>query len=76
MDVVVKVPSKEAFRLDMIIEETKINAQLKHERIVEYIGYYRDAFNDMRIVSEYMPGGDLHSFISSRKNVKEKLFRI
>uniref|UniRef100_A0A915LRG2 receptor protein-tyrosine kinase n=1 Tax=Meloidogyne javanica TaxID=6303 RepID=A0A915LRG2_MELJA len=69
MDVVVKVPSKEAFRLDMIIEETKINAQLKHERIVEYIGYYRDAFNDMRIVSEYMPGGDLHSFISSRKNI-------
>uniref|UniRef100_A0A1I8B8W9 Protein kinase domain-containing protein n=1 Tax=Meloidogyne hapla TaxID=6305 RepID=A0A1I8B8W9_MELHA len=68
-DVVVKVPSKEAFRLDMIIEETRINAQLKNERIVEYIGYYRDAFNDMRIVSEYMPGGDLHSFVSSRKNI-------
>ncbi|KAF7636320.1 Protein kinase domain-containing protein [Meloidogyne graminicola] len=68
-EVVVKVPSKEAFRLDMIIEETRINAQLKHERIVEYIGYYRDAFNDMRIVNEYMSGGDLHSFISSRKNI-------
>jgi serine/threonine protein kinase len=70
-EVAVKVPSKEAFRMDMIIEETRINAQLRHPRIVEYIGYYRDAFRDMRIVSEFMAGGDLHKFLGDRKNVSQ-----
>ncbi|KAL3096783.1 hypothetical protein niasHT_026164 [Heterodera trifolii] len=66
--VVVKVPSKDAFRVQAIIAETRINAQLRHPRVVEYVGFYRDAFDDVRIVSEFMAGGDLHTFLVDKRN--------
>ncbi|KAL3096784.1 hypothetical protein niasHT_026165 [Heterodera trifolii] len=65
---VVKVPSKDAFRVQAIIAETRINAQLRHPRVVEYVGFYRDAFDDIRIVSEFMGGGDLHTFLVDKRN--------
>ncbi|KAL3101520.1 hypothetical protein niasHT_025834 [Heterodera trifolii] len=67
---VVKVPSKDAFRVQAIIAETRINAQLRHPRVVEYVGFYRDAFDDIRIVSEFMGGGDLHTFLVDKRNVR------
>uniref|UniRef100_A0A914I6X7 Protein kinase domain-containing protein n=1 Tax=Globodera rostochiensis TaxID=31243 RepID=A0A914I6X7_GLORO len=67
--VVVKVPSKDAFRVQSIVGETRINAQLRHPRVVEYVGFYRDAFGDVRIVSEFMAGGDLHSFLVDKQNI-------
>uniref|UniRef100_A0A914I6D9 Protein kinase domain-containing protein n=1 Tax=Globodera rostochiensis TaxID=31243 RepID=A0A914I6D9_GLORO len=66
--VVAKVPSCDAFHLSNIVGETRINAQLRHPRVVEYVGFYRDAFDDVRIVSEFMAGGDLHSFLVDKQN--------
>uniref|UniRef100_A0A183CEA3 Protein kinase domain-containing protein n=1 Tax=Globodera pallida TaxID=36090 RepID=A0A183CEA3_GLOPA len=66
--VVAKVPSCDAFHLSNIVGETRINAQLRHPRVVEYVGFYRDAFDDVRIVSEFMAGGDLHSFLVDKRN--------
>lgn len=48
----------------------RINAQLNHAHIVAHVGFYYDAFRDMRIVSEYMAGGNLHDHLQDRKNVK------
>lgn len=64
--VVVKVPSKEAFQMEVIKRETQINALLKHPRIVEYVGFYSDPFQNVRIVSEFLAGGNLHAFLCSK----------
>ncbi|CAI5745701.1 unnamed protein product [Peronospora destructor] len=59
---------KSISHLNDFLAEVKLMATLNHERIVHFVGVAWDSLTDLCVLSEYMEGGDLRSFLTNREN--------
>lgn len=56
------------------IDEIKIHARLEHKRIVRFLGVAWTMERDVEMVMEYLPKGDLRSFLDKIKQVRNNKY--
>lgn len=58
------------FDTDDALREIKLISDCQHQNIVSFIGYFKDPkFESLHLVTEYMPGGNLHNYLRDPLNV-------
>uniref|UniRef100_A0A914DBF3 receptor protein-tyrosine kinase n=1 Tax=Acrobeloides nanus TaxID=290746 RepID=A0A914DBF3_9BILA len=57
------------FDIDDALREMELISNCEHPNIVSFIGYFKDAnFDSLHLVTEYMPGGNLHTYLREPAN--------
>ncbi|TMW67301.1 hypothetical protein Poli38472_012417 [Pythium oligandrum] len=51
-------------QIENFLSEVKLMAAMDHERIVRFVGVAWDSLNELCVVSEFLSGGDLRSYLS------------
>ncbi|CAH0482822.1 unnamed protein product [Peronospora belbahrii] len=59
-------------KIEAFLAEVKLQATLKHERIVRFLGVAWDSFTDLCVVSEFMDGGDLRALLVKFDEVEQR----
>uniref|UniRef100_A0A914DEX7 receptor protein-tyrosine kinase n=1 Tax=Acrobeloides nanus TaxID=290746 RepID=A0A914DEX7_9BILA len=57
------------FETEDSLREMNLISECEHKNIVKFIGYFTDDFHgNFHLVTEFMPGGDLHSYLCNESN--------
>lgn len=72
IQVAVKNIHSVCFDIDDALREIRLISDCNHPNIVAFIGYFKDPkFDSLHLVTEYMPGGNLHDYLRDPSNVND-----
>ena len=57
------------FETEDSLREMNLISECEHKNIVKFIGYFTDLSENFHLATEFMPGGDLHSYLRDESNV-------